>query len=141
MGNKDAVRLPVVSLGAEHLAIGYLMRRNILAYKAPPNNQGYDLICIHPDPRKSKKVIRVQVKNRYQTGKEGGVREPEIFTVPREIIKDNHYIPKSNFQKALLSGVNLEPFKNEKGIEQIAKALNVLYPSRGGLDLQVATTV
>jgi hypothetical protein len=22
---------------------------NILAYKAPPNNEGYDLICIHPD--------------------------------------------------------------------------------------------
>ena len=46
MGNSDARRLPVVSLGSEHLAIGYLMRRNILAYKAPPNNEGYDLICI-----------------------------------------------------------------------------------------------
>ena len=43
-------RFPVVSLGAEHLVMGYLMRRNILAYKAPPNNEGYDLICIHPDP-------------------------------------------------------------------------------------------
>jgi len=31
--------------------MGYLMRRNILAYKAPSNNEGYDLICIHPDPR------------------------------------------------------------------------------------------
>src|SRR5258708_19071320 len=68
MGNKDALRLPVVSLGAEHLVIGHLMRRNILTYKAPPNNQGYDLICIHPDPtQKSTKVIRVQVKSRYQT--------------------------------------------------------------------------
>jgi hypothetical protein len=52
MSNKDARRLPVVSHGAEFLAIGYLMRRNILAYKAPPNNEGHDLICIHPDPRK-----------------------------------------------------------------------------------------
>ena len=43
------------------------MRRNILAYKAPPNNEGYDLICIHPDPKKVTKQIRVQVKSRYQT--------------------------------------------------------------------------
>jgi len=67
MGNKDARRYPVVSLGAEYLVIGHLMRRNILAYKAPPNNEGYDLICIHPDPKKSGRQIRVQVKSRYQT--------------------------------------------------------------------------
>ncbi len=67
MGNRDALRLPVVSLGAEHLVIGQLMRRNILAYKAPPNNQGYDLICIHPDPKRSATAVRVQVKSRYQT--------------------------------------------------------------------------
>lgn len=47
--------------------IGHLLRRNILTYKAPPNNEGYDLICIHPDPRKSGAQIRVQVKSRYQT--------------------------------------------------------------------------
>ena len=47
--------------------IGHLMRRNILAYKAPPNNEGYDLICIHPDPRQVARQIRVQVKSRYQT--------------------------------------------------------------------------
>ena len=67
MGNKDARRYPVISLGAEHLLIGHLLRRNILTYKAPPNNEGYDLICIHPDPRKSSAQIRVQVKSRYQT--------------------------------------------------------------------------
>jgi hypothetical protein len=67
MGNSDARRLPVVSLGAEHLAIGNLMRRNILAYKAPPNTEGYDLVCIRPDPRKRLKPIYVQVKSRYQT--------------------------------------------------------------------------
>jgi hypothetical protein len=60
-------RLPVVSHGAEHLVIGFLMRRNILAYKAPPKNEGYDIICIHPDPKKVTKQIRVQVKSRYQT--------------------------------------------------------------------------
>jgi hypothetical protein len=33
-------RLPVVSAGAEYLVMGYLMRRNILTYKAPPENEG-----------------------------------------------------------------------------------------------------
>ena len=61
------LQLPVVSLGAEYLVMGYLMRRNILTYKAPPNNEGYDLICIHPDPKKASKQLRVQVKSRYQT--------------------------------------------------------------------------
>lgn len=50
----------------------YLMRRNILAYKAPTNNEGYDLICIHPDPRhrpakNELPQVRVQVKSRYAT--------------------------------------------------------------------------
>ncbi len=66
MGEKKNLVLPVVALSAEYLTIGHLMRRNILAYKAPPNNEGYDLICIHPDPSKAKKQIRVQVKSRYQ---------------------------------------------------------------------------
>src|SRR4051794_3894893 len=51
MAERDWLRLPVVSAGAEFLVMGYLMRRNILAYKAPPHNEGYDLICIHPNPR------------------------------------------------------------------------------------------
>src|SRR5207302_1834225 len=65
-------RFPVVSLSAEYLVMGHLMRRNVLAYKAPPNNEGYDLICIHPEP-KHKPVgnalaqVRVQVKSRYAT--------------------------------------------------------------------------
>jgi hypothetical protein len=66
-GARRFMRYPVVSLGAEHLVMGYLMRRNILAYKAPPNNQGYDLICIHPDPNVSAKPVRVQVKSRLAT--------------------------------------------------------------------------
>jgi hypothetical protein len=50
------------------LVIGHLMRRNILAHKAPPNNdEGYDLICIHPEPRQSAGQVRVQVKSRYAT--------------------------------------------------------------------------
>ncbi len=70
------LRLPVMAEGAEHLVMGYLMRRNILTYKAPPLNEGYDLICIHPDPRHRLKKgeqaqVRVQVKSRYQTGPTG----------------------------------------------------------------------
>jgi hypothetical protein len=69
---KEFLRLPVVSAGAEFLVMGHLMRRNILAYKAPPNNEGYDLICIHPDPRhrparNELPQVRVQVKSRYAT--------------------------------------------------------------------------
>ena len=72
MGKQEFLRLPVVSAGAEYLVMGYLMRRNILAYKAPLNNEGYDLICIHPNPRhipgrKEITQVRVQVKSRYAT--------------------------------------------------------------------------
>ena len=72
MSERDWLRLPVVSAGAEYLVMGHLMRRNILAYKAPPNNEWYDLICIHPDPRHVLKdgeiaQVRVQVKSRYAT--------------------------------------------------------------------------
>jgi hypothetical protein len=69
---RDWLRLPVVSAGSEYLVMGHLMRRNILTYKAPPGNEGYDLICIHPEPRhrptKSEITqVRVQVKSRYAT--------------------------------------------------------------------------
>lgn len=69
---REFLRLPVVSAGAEFLVMGYLMRRNILTYKAPQNNEGYDLICIHPDPRhrplpNELPQVRVQVKSRYAT--------------------------------------------------------------------------
>jgi hypothetical protein len=56
MAKRDFLRLPVVSASAEFLVMGYLMRRNILAYKAPPNNEGYDLICIHPDPATNRRA-------------------------------------------------------------------------------------
>ena len=72
MGKRDWLRLPVVSTGAEYLVIGHLMRRNILTYKAPEGNEGYDLICIHPDPRQQPRrnelaQVRIQVKSRYAT--------------------------------------------------------------------------
>ena len=51
--------------------MGHLMRINVLTYKAPPMNEGYDLICIHPDPRReglgsnASPSVRIQVKSRY----------------------------------------------------------------------------
>jgi hypothetical protein len=73
-------RYPVVSLSAEYLVMGHLMRRNILTYKAPPYNEGYDIICIHPDPRRESKQIRVQVKSRLATDCDRGfpVKEKTI---------------------------------------------------------------
>ena len=72
MAKQEMLRLPVVSAGAEFLVMGYLMRRNILAYKAPPNYEGYDIICIHPDPKHQRKhgeadKVLIQVKSRYAT--------------------------------------------------------------------------
>lgn len=71
-GSRDWLHLPVVFAGAEYLVMGHLMRRNILPYKAPPGNEGYDLICIHPEPRHQpgpgeQSQVRVQVKSRYAT--------------------------------------------------------------------------
>jgi len=66
------LRLPVVAASSEYLVMGQLMRRNILTYKAPQNNEGYDLIAIHPDPRHKPRrgelsQVRIQVKSRYAT--------------------------------------------------------------------------
>ncbi len=63
-------RYPVISYSAEYLVMGNLMRRNILTYKAPPNNEGYDLISIHPDPRRKGRQIRIQVKSRLATDRD-----------------------------------------------------------------------
>lgn len=77
MSMKGALRLPVVAAGSEYLVMGHLMRRNILTYKAPPGNEGYDLICIHPDPRHRPgpgqlAQVRVQVKSRYASNCDRG---------------------------------------------------------------------
>lgn len=79
-------RFPVISHGAEFLVMGHLMRRNILAYKAPPNNEGYDVICIHPDPRKRRRQVRVQVKSRLATDCDRG------FPVKRRTLEAFDYL-------------------------------------------------
>ncbi len=55
---------PVVTLGAKYLVIGHLLRRNILASKAPGRKVAYDLVCSHPVLRKKGRLVHVQVKCR-----------------------------------------------------------------------------
>src|ERR1700710_2059342 len=107
MPEREWLRLPVVSAGAEHLVRGYLMRRNILTYKAPPNNEGYDLICIHPNPHKVTRQIRFQVKSRYASDGDRGfpVKEkPEFYTLPLSFIRDNHN-KNSSWEKVRTKGL------------------------------------
>ncbi len=158
-------RYPVVSLGAEYLVMGNLMRRNILAYKAPPNNEGYDLICIHPDPRASGRQVRVQVKSRLATDSDrgfpvkartfdafdyvvvaflnvgfffrkrhgGSVRDglapPEFYTLPVSFIREHHNA-SSSWEKVRTRGLDLGPYRDETGFEQIARDLGVPYPAK-----------
>ena len=54
---------PILSIGAEYYAMAMLMRRNIMTFKAPERNEGYDLICVN-DGIKDGKIARIQVKSR-----------------------------------------------------------------------------
>jgi len=157
---KSSLRFPLKSHGAEFLVQGYLMRRNILTYKAPPNNEGYDLICIHPDPGKKLHPIRVQVKSRYATDCDRGfpVKEQTFINFDFLIVAflnvgnfyrsraagkqepefytlptefiKQHHNKTSSWEKVLLRGLDIEEYKNERAFELIATALEIPYPSR-----------
>lgn len=165
VSKKRWLQFPVISHGAEYLVLGYLMRRNILAYKAPPNNDGYDIICIHPDAPKAKRQIRIQVKSRLKNGVRGfplkkeklncfdylifvrlnigsivkrkdkktfnGPGDVELYVLPAKIVKKFHQA-NSSWQKVVFpvdAIKSFEKYKDDDGIELIAKALGVEYPA------------
>lgn len=152
--------------GAEHLVLGYLMRRNILSYKAPPNNEGYDLICIHPDPRRATKQVRVQVKSRYATDSNRGVplkgktldafdylvlvfqnvgyyytkksvrdglQPVELYTLSADFVRRHHARLGKSLEIFGTKSLDLTPYRDEAGFEQIADELGIPYPTRVGV--------
>jgi len=98
--------------------MGYLMRRNILAYKAPPGNEGYDLVCIHPDPRYYYR------KQPILTGQ----KHPEIYTLPADFIRQHHRTSQSGWEKVMTKNLDLQPYSDESGFELIANDLGIAYP-------------
>lgn len=113
MAKQEFLRLPVVSAGAEFLVMGYLMGRNIPAYKAPPNNEGYDLICIHPDPRHQPQGDEVDdIGNFSYLGKLRNIRKSAEMPVeyfkhmPDDELRNNHLIT----DRSLLTEDNFESF-------------------------------
>lgn len=63
---------PVVTLGAKYLVMGHLLRRNILASRAPARRAAYDLICSHPILRRKGRLVHVQVKCRLASDGDRG---------------------------------------------------------------------
>ena len=60
-----------------------------------------------------------------------GAEETEFYTLTPEFIK-KHHNAKSTWQKVMLKKLQkeIEPFKNEQGIELIAKELGVPKPQK-----------
>ena len=107
-------RFPVISQGAEYLVMGYLMRRNILVYMAPLNNEGYDLICTHPNPRKVGRSVRVQVKSRVATDSNltFSVREKTLkaFDYLIAVFMNLGWFYRKSNKKTVRSGAKLAEF-------------------------------
>ncbi|MGH9777928.1 MAG: hypothetical protein ACRD5I_05910 [Candidatus Acidiferrales bacterium] len=148
----------MVPKGAEYLVMSWLMCRNIQVRKAKPGNRGYDLICVHPNRSKSK-ALRIQVKSRSQEENDGSVplsertiggfdylvavflnitkkqpiARPELYTVSQQWVRKHHQQYRSGGGKLFLKKKGMkdemEPFKDGRGLEQIARELRVPRPA------------
>ncbi len=136
--------------------MGYLMRRNILAYKAPPRNEGYDIICVNPDLRQAnRRMIRVQVKSRAWDENDRSVQMTKrdirgfdylvaVFMNIKRSGKKKHRATASfpefytvsrkwvqhNFRgygKVFFAKRGMEKYEGLKGFEKIAQHLRVPY--------------
>jgi hypothetical protein len=72
-------RFPVIYDAAEHIVRGYLQRRNILTFLPPRGYEGYDLLAVHPDPRRTRRTVRIQVKSRMATDSGSFTIKPSTF--------------------------------------------------------------
>ncbi len=125
----------IESIGAEHLAMGLLMREGIQTYLADQRQEGYDLICVNPLLRRT---VLVQVKSRWATNndrsfplkntssdfivvvflncgytynREAGKREPEFYIVPTNICLQ--YRNPNGWRKVMTRSIpNFEIYKN-----------------------------
>jgi len=157
MAQRWQKKLRLVSQGAEYLVMGYLMCRNIQVRKAQPNTKGYDLVCI--PARQHTKPLRIQVKSRSQEDNDGSVplskrtierfdylvavflnitkkhaiARPEFYTVSQQWVRDHHQQYPSGRGKVFLKKKGMkdamEPFKDARGLEQIARKLDVPHPA------------
>ena len=149
-------QFPVIGYGAEHLVMGFFMRRNILAYQAPPRNEGYDIICVNPDLRqRNRRIIRVQVKSRamddndrsvqlrkrelvgfdylvavFMNIKSSGKKEHRALASLPEFYTVSQKWVRKNFRaygKVFFPKKGMEKYKGLKGFEKIAQDLRASY--------------
>ncbi|WP_124607106.1 hypothetical protein [Burkholderia sp. Bp9142] len=67
---RSRVNSAMISLSAEYLVMGHLLRRNILTHKAPLINKAYDLVCTLPYRSGIPKPIRIRIEKRYRADRE-----------------------------------------------------------------------
>lgn len=158
MPQKWQKKLRVVIPGSEYLVMGYLMCRNVQVRKAKPGKKGFDLLCVHPDRPRGKR-LRIQVKSRSMAENDGSVplnkrtisgfdylvavflnitkkqptARPEFYTVSQQWVRDHHKQYPSGGGKVFLKKKGMEgemeAFKDARGFEQIARKLSVPSPA------------
>ena len=87
-------RFPAISQGAKYLVMGHLMRRNILTYQAPPNNEGYDVICIYPHPRKVSRQILTRGRGQVRQVVSRSTRSHSVRAGGPAILSGGQPLPK-----------------------------------------------